>query len=139
MAALALASLLAAGPALAAPAAPPGGSHPIRRIGYDRAGCPALHMTADAPRSAPVLATRAAPNPFHSSVTLRVAPQSGARGRVRFFTPQGRLVRELEVPADGVLRWDGRDATGRSVPPGLYLRRAESGGRIAAGRIVGLR
>jgi hypothetical protein len=142
LAALALTSLLAAGAVLADPASPPGGSHPVRRIGYNRAGYPALHMTADAPRGAPGapgLAASAAPNPFRTGVRVRLGLAPGATARIRFFTPQGRLVRELAAGADGSLLWDGRDSAGRSVPPGLYLWRAVAGGRTATGRVVRLR
>jgi hypothetical protein len=139
MAALGLGSLLAARSVLAAPAAPPGGSHAVVHVGYNRAGYPVLHMTADVPRAAPTLAAIAAPNPFRAGVTLRVVMRPDARGRVRFFTPQGRLVRSFELPADGVIRWDGRDAEGRSVPPSLYLWRADVGGRSTSGRLVRLR
>lgn len=36
----------------------------------------------------------------------------------------GRLVRSLAIPRSGVALWDGRDATGRRTPAGVYFARA---------------
>jgi hypothetical protein len=71
---------------------------------------------------------RVTPNPM-SAVTLISAPA----GRVVIADASGRRV--LAVTLDGggsSFQWDGRDARGRGLPPGLYFVRYEG----AAGRSV---
>jgi hypothetical protein len=69
--------------------------------------------------------------PEESDVKLELLDQSGrriatlARGRL----PAGRHS----------IRWDGRRGTGALAPPGIYLARFESGGRVLTQRIVLLR
>ncbi len=56
---------------------------------------------------------------------------------MRIFDAAGRLVREIEngarVSGAGaaagarVITWDGRDGSGRTVPPGLYYVRSGRG------------
>jgi hypothetical protein len=99
--------------------------------------------TAGAGTSGPVAAAgarrlRAAPNPFAASTTLELdlgrdgagsAPLHGEldpRLEVRIHDVQGRLVRRLvarDAAAGGgtTIIWDGRDARGRPVAPGIYL------------------
>jgi hypothetical protein len=76
-------------------------------------------------------------------ITVSIDPSGEpTRVRARVFDAEGRPVADLggaEVfPA--VFLWDGRDQTGRLVPPGLYVIAcesfAESGQRIAAERVV---
>lgn len=45
----------------------------------------------------------------------------------------GRRVRELKAEPRGRVRWDGRDARGDRVPPGVYYLRANTGAR---GRLI---
>ena len=59
-----------------------------------------------------------APNPCRTSV--RIAAPRGAD--IAIYDLAGRCVRRLD--SDGSVRpatWNGRDASGRSLPPGLYL------------------
>jgi YVTN family beta-propeller protein len=64
------------------------------------------------------------PSPFHDQLSIAggIAVQSG---KVRIFSEDGRLVRALTgvKSAGGLLRltWDGRDGSGKSVPPGVYV------------------
>jgi hypothetical protein len=51
--------------------------------------------------------------------------------RLRLFDLSGRLVRQVEalgVAGAQQLRWDGADAQGNQVPPGIYLLRLEAEG-----------
>lgn len=74
-----------------------------------------------------------APNPFRSSTVLQV---SGAgRAPVTITDAQGRLVRTLETDDGSRARWDGRDASGREIPPGVYFLDA---GHVK-GRVVRVR
>jgi hypothetical protein len=64
-----------------------------------------------------------------------------APARVRVYSVAGRLVRELVAPPGGsvtqaAIAWDGRDAAGRAVPPGLYFARAAWGETVASARVV---
>jgi len=139
-----LVSLLAA-VAHAGPPPPPGGHLPLYRGGSHRGGYPQLHITADAPPPAtvprPALAVE--PNPFHGSTTLRLALAAGERARMRVLAVDGSLVREFEVSAGAAdgrqIQWDGRDRSGRVVPPGLYLVRADAPGRVVRAKVVKLR
>lgn len=79
---------------------------------------------ADTPQSAAILAR---PNPFTSHVTLEI--QGGERVRVSIYDIAGRRVRDLGA-GSSVLHWDGRDASGRLVPPGTYLVRLSDGRRL---------
>jgi hypothetical protein len=63
--------------------------------------------------------TLAWPNPFRASVTLSIP--GGGEG-VTVFDARGRRIR------DGIgATWDGRDAAGRPVAPGVYLVRGAGG------------
>ncbi|MBI5709860.1 MAG: S8 family serine peptidase [Candidatus Eisenbacteria bacterium] len=61
-----------------------------------------------------------APNPFRDATTITGPPAA----RLLIADLAGRVVRWL-APVAGVARWDGADARGRRVPPGLYLVGAE--------------
>jgi hypothetical protein len=102
-----------------------------------------------APAGADLRFAGAWPNPSRAGVRLRVE-RSGfaAAGAVRatVLDAAGRRVRTLEAPppesvagaSELVLAWDGRDAAGRLVAPGVYRIRLEAGGRVAFGRLVRL-
>jgi subtilisin family serine protease len=77
----------------------------------------------------------AAPNPFRDRVRLRGLPGAA----VAIVDLAGRRVCEARLDAEGVWVWDGRDASGRELAPGLYLARgpAPAGGR--ATRLVRVR
>ena len=67
----------------------------------------------------------AAPNPFRDRTQLRVSLSEPSRVSLRVSDLQGRTVREIanEDMAAGSHQWmwDGRDADGRGVAPGVYL------------------
>ena len=88
------------------------------------------------------------PNPSRATVVLRIALGPGFAGgtvRLTLVDPAGRRVRGLErvVAPDPrgselSLNWDGRDESGRPVPPGVYGVRVEGAGSVAVGRVVRL-
>ncbi len=91
----------------------------------------------------------AGPNPLRSgtATVFRIAlgvDASATRYRLRVFDAGGRWVRDL---ADGNLTpgstlsipWNGDDARGRVLPPGLYFLDLESAGRHTTDRVVVLR
>jgi hypothetical protein len=87
----------------------------------------------------PVTSLEPSPNPFRESVSVRAAAASGgAIEAAAVYDVSGRRVREL--PAAGAsLTWDGRDASGRPVPAGIYFVRARHDGRTENVRLVKLR
>lgn len=76
------------------------------------------------------------PNPFRTgeSTTIRFAIPDGSAGSggvLGVFDVAGRRVRILRrdvAPGTQAVSWDGRDAAGRSVPPGVYVIRLVADG-----------
>jgi hypothetical protein len=100
-----------------------------------------LRRTAPAirPEGRPLVLT-AQPNPFRSSVEIRVRRELPSAARVAVFNAAGRRVRDLGTTAteSGVasFRWDGRDEAGRALPGGVYWARAEANDGRAVARLV---
>ena len=87
-----------------------------------------------------------APNPARGPVRLSLsisAREQGARAFVHVHDLAGRLVRVVYEgalePGLHDLHWDLQDASGRAVPPGLYLVRAEAGAFRSVRRVVVVR
>ena len=74
------------------------------------------------------------PNPFNPSTNVRWRVETPGRLAIDIHDARGRMVRSLfqgeSASTSGVIRWDGRDDAGRSLPSGPYLVRV----RDAAGR-----
>ncbi len=91
-----------------------------------------LGLTSGAPLP-PLAAALAAPwpNPFNPSVNVAFDLPSPASVRVSIHALDGALVRVLHDGAAAAgrttLRWDGRDASGRSVATGTYAVRLTTG------------
>ena len=90
-----------------------------------------------------ILGIHATPNPFTGSVALRIAGPRATAARILIFNAAGRLVR---TPWKGTLTgraftvsWDGRDESGREVPAGVYLIRAQGTSGSAVRRLVLIR
>jgi hypothetical protein len=84
------------------------------------------------------------PNPFNPATVIRVrldegvAPQLGPV-RLSVHDAQGRRVRDLGSFAPRAIlevRWDGRDARGRTVASGRYLCRVEAGGQVLSAPMI---
>lgn len=80
--------------------------------------------------AAGVDAPRVFPNPLrpslgHTTMTFTNLPGST---RLRVYTGDGLLVREMITSAAGMASWDGRDGGGRNAPSGVYFVLAESAG-----------
>ncbi|MCK4414823.1 MAG: FG-GAP repeat protein [Candidatus Eisenbacteria sp.] len=82
----------------------------------------------------------ALPNPSASDVRLRYDLPQSAWVTVRVFDITGRSVRLLENgardPGRYSLVWDGRDAGGRRMAPGIYFSRIEAGARQETRRLI---
>jgi quinoprotein glucose dehydrogenase len=77
---------------------------------------------------------RMAPNPFVGSVTLSL-DGLGIADRIEVLDLGGRRVRRW-TPSHASTQWDGKDDSGRDVPPGLYRIRAFAEGGVSEGRLV---
>lgn len=95
----------------------------------------------EGPSPAPVSGVsgvRAYPNPFlgkHGLLVLDELPQ-GAEAAI--LTQGGGVVRSFR-PADmrgNQFQWDGNNAAGRKVKPGVYLYRVSAGGKTSRGKII---
>lgn len=77
------------------------------------------------------------PNPSAGDLTIVLPEAIGKDGVVDIFSAAGTPVRRL-IFTEGTneIYWDGRDNTGKKVPPGIYLLRADSGGSKSYGRVV---
>ncbi len=77
------------------------------------------------------------PQPFSDSVELRLVLSSGATGAFSIHDANGRRVREISVLASqAVVRWDGRDQSGREMAAGLYLGRLAAADREETVRLL---
>ena len=107
----------------------------------DTLGVPELH--------GPLSFTNAGANPLRTGAPavfrLALGVEAGTRSyRLRVFDAGGRWVRDL---AEGSLapgstlsiRWNGDDASGRTLAPGLYFLDLESAGQHRTDRVVVLR
>ena len=81
-----------------------------------------------------------APNPTASAATISFALPRDATTQVRVLDVTGRVVVTLEdgvaVAGRHAITWDGTDAGGRHVAPGLYFVRVSAGDRHLTGRLV---
>lgn len=108
----------------------------VHRIRYTGAGVGVPPATG--PRT-----LAAAPNPFAGRVELSFRLPATARVRLTVHDLAGRLVRTLAdgtfASGDRRVAWDGLDARGAAVRPGLYLVRLERAGASETLRLARLR
>jgi hypothetical protein len=104
-------------------------------------------MTETTTGVAPAVRTLAAqleiaPNPSRGTVMLRFRMPAAGEGEVSMYDLRGRLVRVLArggFPAgDQGLSWDGRDASGRRVAPGIYFALVRVGAQNIVGHVLRL-
>ncbi len=81
------------------------------------------------------------PNPAREAQVfeVRVAPGASARS-LAIFSAAGRRVWQRDLaglaPGSHLLVWDGRDASGRRVPPSIYFARLETATGATVRRVV---
>lgn len=96
------------------------------------------------PATGPALQwTSVAPNPSpagSAAVRLALVSPGDAAATVDLYDAAGRVVRRLHrgplAPGGHAFAWDGRDDSGRAVPPGLYFARATIGATRAVRKVV---
>lgn len=84
-------------------------------------------------------------SPAIGGTVFRVEVDRSLSGSLTLYDSSGRVVRhwshdEYQRAPDGLrVTWDGLDAEGRKLRPGLYLARLEAGGRVATVHVPLLR
>lgn len=107
-------------------------------------GTPGLPNSVDqTPAPQGVVEVEVSPDPFTERLDILCrVPEAPARLEVTVFDAEGvRVVRLMDwepVPRESRLVWDGLDAGGRQVAPGLYviLVRSSASGRVAQRKTV---
>ncbi len=99
--------------------------------------------TAVRPAAAPLAARLGiAPNPSRGPVLLSFTVPARGDGEVAMYDLRGRRVRVLALGAIAAgeqrLSWDGRDASGRRVAPGVYFACVRVGAQRIVGRLLRL-
>jgi outer membrane protein assembly factor BamB len=88
---------------------------------------PITGIRSPGPDSQPGLRASAFPNPFAASTNICLALPTGSAVDLQFYNTLGQRVRTqslaLSRPGARVVRWDGRDDTGRRLGPGVYVCR----------------
>ena len=83
------------------------------------------------------------PNPSTGEVYLGYWLPKESEATLRIFNTAGQLVREVDTGAKAAgthnLTWDGKNASGRRVPNGVYLARLQAGSISATQKITILR
>ena len=91
----------------------------------------------------PLSLQRPSPDPSEGPVALRFSLPASGRVQLRVFDVEGRIVRTIVQESRDANTytelWDGTDASGVTVPPGVYLARVEAGGAVRSQRLVRLR
>jgi hypothetical protein len=85
-----------------------------------------------------VALVRAEPNPSRGAIAFVATGSFTEAASIEVLDLQGRLLRRLgAMPASGQpLQWDGTDARGSQMPPGVYLARIRLRDRIQNLRVV---
>jgi hypothetical protein len=80
------------------------------------------------------------PNPARRGTTIRFAVPETGNIRLQLFNIEGRLVRDLASGSleagEHIVSWDGKDARGREVAPGIYFFRLDRMGETKTARVV---
>jgi hypothetical protein len=82
----------------------------------------------------------ASPNPFNPTVNLRVGIPGGINKSmiVQVYSISGKLMNSWNIGGAGyhVVRWDGKDANGNSLPTGLYVARLYGGSKTIQRKLL---
>jgi hypothetical protein len=80
------------------------------------------------------------PVPTRGAMHFTIDLANGDAVEIQVFDISGRAVRRLDLPGGGARRatlgWDGRDAEGRTLRPGVYLLRIRAGAIRSTHRVV---
>ena len=80
------------------------------------------------------------PNPSIGEVCLCYVLSRAKRAPIRIYDVRGRVIRSLVASQPtGILTWDGTDASGRKVSPGVYFIWLTDGDRSETKRVTLIR
>ncbi|UCD37190.1 MAG: T9SS type A sorting domain-containing protein [Fidelibacterota bacterium] len=83
------------------------------------------------------------PNPFNPATVIEYSLPEQGQVEVVVYDLNGketcRLVDSEQTAGRYIVRWEGRDMDGRSVPAGIYLCRLQAGGQIKTRKMMLLR
>jgi flagellar hook assembly protein FlgD len=84
---------------------------------------------------------RVSPTPARGQVEIALASAAdlGATARLAIVDASGRTIRRMEGPVSQTFLWDGRDASGRTAPAGIYWALMEAAGVSYRGKITLMR
>ncbi len=83
-----------------------------------------------------LLQVTASPNPFREQVHFSVHGHDNQPVTLRIFDLSGQLVRQFAADRSGMVRWDGRDKSGRIAPAGIYVYQVSSGMSTTTGKLI---
>jgi hypothetical protein len=134
--------LLGGAPFSHCPTLPPCGPIPAFSVIY--LGVPTGLDVPEAGTSASgIRLASASPNPFIQSTSIGYSLDVTGPVELRIFDAAGRLVASLveDQRPKGlhIARWNGTDARGRALPPGIYFARLASGDDVLVEKIARLR
>jgi len=101
-----------------------------------------MGLVGVAPQATPAVVRLgpARPNPARAGAALRFELPAHARVRLSLYDVTGARARSLLDGERGAgthdVRWDGRDDSGRAVPPGIYFLRLEAGREVRTQRLA---
>jgi hypothetical protein len=89
------------------------------------------------------LAATVLPNPFHTRTTISLQLTANSPARIAVCDASGRLVRSFAIHHSPLANrysivWDGADACGRPVSPGVYFCRLDCAGIVAEVKLLKL-
>ena len=121
----------------------------VKKITAGPASKPAVADGPPGPASKPAVASEPpglapnVPNPFNPSTVIPYRLDADGPVRLEIYNLLGQRIRTLvdEVQAAGAyrVRWDARDATGRSVATGIYFTRLHHPGGVQTRRMLYLK
>jgi hypothetical protein len=80
------------------------------------------------------------PNPFNPSTTISYSLPHKGLVSIKVFDSKGRLVRILETnvfnAGNHAVRWDGKDASGRTVSSGNYISQILFAGKSLSQKLI---
>jgi hypothetical protein len=105
---------------------------------HDRNGSKYRHGPIEGTAAAPSSGlTQNWPNPFREFTDIHFSAPNAQRVTIDIYDVTGNFVaRVYEGTGGSVARWDGRDAAGQRVAPGVYFYQVNAGGRAAGKKLV---
>jgi glycosidase len=77
------------------------------------------------------------PNPFFAETKIKIADEEWTDRTIEVYSTDGNLVKIMTLPA-GIYEkvWDGRNNSGKKIPPGIYIIRINTGGKYSFGKVI---